>query len=209
MLTRFGVLGDIHTEDDALRRALDALLPMGLDAILSVGDLLDGAGDPDRTCALLRDAGVIAVTGNHDRWFLQGTPLGRADDTLELHDGHRAWLASLPSSRRFETTTGGLVLCHGIGDDDMAVFREDTDHYSIRWLDALNELCADESVALMVAGHTHERMVRTIDGLTVINAGTLHRSYAPGFVVVDLEGRRVRAFDLFDHEVLEAETLDF
>lgn len=209
MLTRFGVLGDVHTEDDALRIALDVFGTLELDAILCVGDILDGQGDADRTCALLRDSRVVTVTGNHDRWFLQGTPLGRADDTLELHDSHRDWLASLPSSRRLDTPLGGLVLCHGIGDDDMAVLRSDTDAHSMRWLEALHPLVDDPSLAFMVGGHTHERMVRVLDGLTVINAGTLHRSYAPGFVVVDLAKQLLRGFDLVDGEAMEAETLPF
>jgi hypothetical protein len=50
-------------------------------------------------------------------------------------------------------------------------------------------------------------MVRVLDGLTVINAGTLHRSYAPGFLVVDLATRAARGFDLVDGAAMEAETL--
>ena len=207
MLTRFGVLGDVHTEDEALRVALDAMGPMALDAILSVGDIVDGRGDADRTCALLRDAGVIAVRGNHDRWLLTDRQLGRADDTRELHAAHREWLASLPATRRFETPLGGLLLCHAIGEDDMTRLRSDTDAYSLRWMDGLHALMADPDVALMVAGHTHERMVRSFEGLVVINAGTLHRADAPGFVVADLAAREVRAFDLIDERAVAAETL--
>jgi hypothetical protein len=43
------------------------------------------------------------------------------------------------------------VLCHGIGDDDMAVLRSDTDAHGMRWLDALHPLVEDPSVALMGA----------------------------------------------------------
>jgi hypothetical protein len=52
-------------------------------------------------------------------------------------------------------------------------------------------------------------MVRVLDGLTVINAGTLHRSYAPGFLVVDLEARTAQAFDLVGGEATRAETRTF
>jgi putative phosphoesterase len=209
VLTRFGVLGDIHTEDVALETALELLRGERLDAILSVGDIVDGRGDADRTCALLREAGVIAVRGNHDRWFSRGTPLGMPDDTRVLADEHRAWLAALPPSRRFETPLGGLLLCHGIGDDDMAVLRSSTDEYSLRWLESLHALQADPTVALMVGGHTHERMVRVLDGLTVINAGTLHRGYAQGFIVVELAAREVRCFDLIDGVARRADTFGF
>jgi len=207
-LTRFGVLGDVHTEDEALSVALEALGSLDLDAILCVGDLLDGHGDADRTCALLRDAGVLAVAGNHDRWFLSGSQLGWDTDTTELHDAHRAWLASLPATRRFETPLGGLLLCHGVGEDDMAVLRSDTDRYSLAWLEPLHALCAAPEVSLMVGGHTHERMVRTFDGLTVINAGTLHRDFPQGFLTVDLDAPRVQAHDLVDGRIVSAERLE-
>jgi predicted phosphodiesterase len=207
VLTRFGVLGDVHTEDVALHAALERLRGEGLDVILCVGDIVDGHGDADRTCQLLRDAGVLAVRGNHDRWFLRGTLLGMPTDTRVLDDGHREWLAALPASRRFETPRGGLVLCHGIGDDDMAVLHSSTDEYSMRWLAPLQALQADASLAWMVGGHTHERMVRALDGLTVINAGTLHRAFAQGFIAVELEACVVRCFDLVNDEVRDAEPL--
>jgi len=77
--------------------------------------------------------------------------------------------------------------------------------YTLRWLTALTELQRDPDVALMLAGHTHERMVRKLEGLTAINAGTLHRDGAPGFLVVDLEARAVLAYDLRDGAIHPAE----
>lgn len=207
MLRRFGVLGDVHTEDRALELALGVFEISELDAILCVGDIVDGRGDADRTCQLLRDANVLAVRGNHDRWFLRGTSLGMPDDTRTLDEGHREWLASLPPTRRFETPLGGLLLCHGVGDDDMAVLRSSIDEYALAWLAPLHRLQADPSVAWMVGGHTHERMVRVLDGLTVINAGTLHRGYEQGFMIVDLHARTVQCFDLARGQVRDAGVL--
>ncbi len=206
-LTRFGVLGDVHTEDVALGAALDHLDGLGLDAVLCVGDIVDGPGDADRTCALLRARGVLAVRGNHDRWFL-GSGSSMPDATIQMEPEHREWLASLPTTRRFETPLGGALLCHGVGTDDMAVLKRDTDHHSLRWMDAFHAVVADPTVSLMIGGHTHERMVRGFDGLIVINAGTLLRDHEPGFVVVDLALREVSAFDLSsDARVRSAGTL--
>jgi predicted phosphodiesterase len=87
----------------------------------------------------------------------------------------------------------------------MSVFRSDTDAYSLRWLTALIALQRDPEVALMLAGHTHERMVRRIEGLTVVNAGTLHRDDAPGFIIVDFTIPEVRGFDVEDGQIREAE----
>ena len=205
MLARIGALGDIHAEDESLVTALSFLRSQRLDAIVATGDITDGLGDADRCCALLQDHGVLAVRGNHDRWFLEGSMRGLDVITRDLSEPNRGWLASLPATRRFETPLGPLLLCHGIGEDDMSVLKSHTDAYTLRWLTALTELQRDPDVALMLAGHTHERMVRKLEGLTAINAGTLHRDGAQGFLVVDLEARAVLAYDLRDDAVHPAE----
>lgn len=206
MLRRIGVLGDVHAEDELLFTALTALRASSVDAILAVGDLVDGHGDADRTCALLCDASVQSVRGNHDRWFLREERRDLEVVTEDLGDGSRRWLATLPTTRRFQSALGGVLLCHGVGDDDMAVLRSDTDEHELGWLPTLDALKADPTVQVMIAGHTHERMVRRLEGLTVVNAGTLHRHYAPGFLVVDFAARIVEAFDLDDGVARAAET---
>jgi putative phosphoesterase len=205
VLARIGALGDIHAEDAALFAALTFLRSQRLDAILAAGDIMDGVGDADRCCALLRDCGVLTVRGNHDRWFLEGSMRGLDIITKDVAEPHRRWLESLPATRRFETPLGPLLLCHGIGEDDMSVLKSHTDAYTLRWLTALTELQRDPDVELMLAGHTHERMVRKLEGLTAINAGTLHRDCDPGFLVVDFEARAVLAYDIRDGAVRPAE----
>lgn len=197
-LSRFGVLGDIHCEDEHLEVALATFDELGLETALSVGDIVDGQGDPNRTIELLRAHEVIAVAGNHDRWLVTDRQLGLPDETKpeDVLDEHRLWLEALPSTRRFETPRGGLLLCHGVGQDDMALLKSHTDELTMRWMEGLKTLQQNTWAQLMVGGHTHERMVRRLEGLTVINAGTLHRDCAPGFIAVDLEAGVVRAFDL-------------
>jgi hypothetical protein len=107
---------------------------------------------------------LAVVRGNHDRWFVRGTSLGMPDDTRTLDDSHRAWLGSLPPSRRFDTPLGGLLLCHGIGDDDMVVLRSHSDEYSLRWIEPLHALQADPNVTWMIGGHTHELRSREWPG---------------------------------------------
>ncbi len=53
----------------------------------------------------------------------------------------------------------------------------------------------------MIGGHTHERMVRVFPGLTVLNAGTIHRKNEQTFMVLDFGAMRV-AF----HAAAEGET---
>ena len=37
----------------------------------------------------------------------------------------------------------------------------------------------------MIGGHTHRPMVRTIEGLTIVNPGTLVLEQNPGFIIAD------------------------
>ena len=63
---------------------------------------------------------------------------------------------------------------------------------------ALWALVRDGRYRWMICGHTHERMVRTIGGITVINAGTLVRDQNPCCVVADLATGIVEHHDLAD-----------
>lgn len=210
MLERVGLLGDLHTEDRALERALDTLHREGVDAVLCVGDVADGPGDLDRTCALLQGAGVITVRGNHDRWLLAGEKRDRPGATPPeaLSDASRRFLASLPPTMDLRTPRGGLHLCHGVGDDDMAALEPTTAGYGLQAIPTLRELMLRRDIHYCVGGHTHHRMIRRFQGLVFINPGTLLRGHDPCFAIAELPQRRVRFFDLADGEVRAARPLD-
>jgi predicted phosphodiesterase len=46
----------------------------------------------------------------------------------------------------------------------------------------------------MIGGHTHHRMVRVFPGLTVVNAGTIHRKDKQSFTVLDFAAMRVSVY---------------
>jgi len=191
MLSRLGVIGDVHCESETLERVLDALGTMNVEAVLCVGDLVDGPGDADATLKMLEERGVQCVAGNHERWFLDSEQRTVEDATLEVSNASRAFLQSLPPVRRYATPNGNAMLCHGVGDDDEAWLLPDTRGYALQDIPSLRELMLDEDVQFILGGHTHERMVRVFPGLTVVNAGTIHRKDEQTFMVVDFEAMRV------------------
>ena len=191
MLSRLGVIGDVHCESRTLGRVLDALEAMNVDAVLCVGDLVDGPGDADATLEVLESRGVQCVAGNHERWLLSGEQRTLDNATLEINEVSRTFLESLPRVRHYATLSGNVLLCHGVGDDDEAWLRPGTRGYALQDIPALRELMLDGDVQFMLGGHTHERMVRVFPGLTVVNAGTIHRNYEQTFVVVDFGAMRV------------------
>jgi predicted phosphodiesterase len=204
-LSRVGILGDVHAEDDRLARALEVLRGEEVDAILCVGDIADGPGDLDRTCALLQEEGVVTVMGNHDRWLLAGERRDRAGATPPdaVSDASRRFLASLPPTLEMPTILGGLQLCHGVGDDDLAALEPTTSGYSLQAIPTLRELMLHPEVSYAIGGHTHQRMIRRFQGLVFINPGTLLRDHDPCFALAELHQHKVRFFDFKDGDRVE------
>lgn len=204
MLTRVAILGDIHAEDLRLAAALDLAHARGVDAVLSVGDIVDGRGDAGRCCRLLRERGVRCVRGNHDRWWSKGTPMGFADGTPRdaLTPDEAQWLAALPPSLAFDTPMGSVLLCHGLGENDMAAVEPADEGYALEAKTDLQELIDRADHRVIVNGHTHSRMVRRMARrLWIVNAGTLKGEQEPGFGIVDFEARVVEWLEFGGDEV--------
>jgi len=194
MLSRLGVIGDVHCESETLGRVLDALEAMNVDAVLCVGDLVDGRGDADASLEALEARGVQCVAGNHERWLLAAEQRTLDNATHEINEVSRTFIESLPRVRQYATPSGNVLLCHGVGGDDEAWLLPDTRGYALQDIPALRELMLDEDVQFMLGGHTHQRMVRVFAGLTVVNAGTLHRNYEQTFMVADFGAMRVEFY---------------
>lgn len=191
-LTTLGVLGDIHVEDERLETAIHWLEARDTERIVHVGDVCDGRGSLERTLALLHDHQIEGISGNHERWFLARAmrELRLAHPAEALTPSVEAALTALPPQRLLHTIAGPLLLCHGVGEDDMLVLRPDTPLGAIAGSPALQRLLAWDALRFVVSGHTHLHTVRRVAHLTWINAGTLKYDDAPVVTRLDFaEGR--------------------
>jgi putative phosphoesterase len=207
VVRRVGAIGDIHCEGELLEAVLEHFASKRTDTILAVGDIVDGIGDANRVCELLMREDVFMVMGNHDRWILNDAmrDLRNATPLNTLREQNREWLAALPKTLSFETPRGELLLCHGIGEDDMAKLRKHDAGYSLEFNLALSELMASKRYSFVVNGHTHEAMVRTIGRLTIINAGTLARGYRQTCSLIDFENGWVDCFEVSSRRIVKGE----
>lgn len=201
VVRKVGLIGDVHTERASLTAALAALSDQGVDRVLCTGDVADGPGDTsdvEACCTLLRQAGVVTVCGNHDRWLLDGEMRDLADATRsdEVSPDVVAFLRALPASVELETPAGLALLCHGLGADDMAQVSPFDHGRALEDNAPLQELLAAGRYRYLLNGHSHKPMVRTLGGLTVINAGTLLRDHAPCCAAIDFERRTVTYWTL-------------
>lgn len=200
---RVGLIGDVHTEAEILERAIRDLRALGADIVLCVGDIANGRGDLARCCDLLEHHDVITVRGNHDRWLLNDLAQDPDDPAvrqrlpaaLVTHLTHLRrdipartirFLTSLPATRTFGTRRGEIMLCHGLGPNDVAGITPDQSADLVAANTELKALLVSSELRIVLNGHTHHRMVRQIDHLTIVNAGTLHPAQEPGAVLLDL-----------------------
>lgn len=63
---KYGILGDIHANLSALETALKTFEHVGVEVIVSVGDVVGYGAAPRECIRLLRDHGARVVLGNHD-----------------------------------------------------------------------------------------------------------------------------------------------
>ena len=197
LFQKIALIGDVHAEDEALAGVLAWLQSQNCDLKVCVGDITDGEGDAARCIELLRENEVLTVRGNHDSWFLgdYGRNMENATSNDEISFSQRKWLQVLPATRAIETVLGPLLLCHGVGENEMAQLRAETGGYALEYLLELQEILAQNKFRLMVGGHTHQKMVRKIGALTAINPGTLKRTHPQTFAVLDGAAKCVRFYN--------------
>jgi predicted phosphodiesterase len=208
---RVVLVGDIHAEDGHLEQCLAFAHKAGVERVLCTGDVVDGPGDAARCCRLLQVEKVVTVRGNHDRWFVEDSPRNLSCQTSisALPSSAKEFIASLPPTIRCSTGQGShLLLCHGIGTNDMARLTPYDYGYGIEVNAPLQELIRLGEYRYVVGGHTHVPMVRHFRGLTFINPGTLLRGNHPGFALLDLDAMVVQRYRLTRTGVEPASLVD-
>jgi predicted phosphodiesterase len=123
---------------------------------------------------------AFVIRGNADRELLSDEipEGGLIGDWVvdQLEDRHREFIAGLPETVELDVDGVGRVLfCHGSPrSDEEMILRTTPDE----WLrDMLQGVEAD----VVVCGHTHMQFEREVDGIKVVNAGSVGLAYgAPG-----------------------------
>jgi len=199
MLDKIGIVGDVHAESTLLELTLKFMHDLQLQTVICVGDVVDGTENVDACCQLLQENNIVTVCGNRDRWFLANEARDLAEATLQDNVTQNTinFIGGFPKTREFQTSMGDLLLCHGLGANDMARLTPDDYGYAIESNMDLQALIKAQQYRFVINGHTHRRMVRSFARLTIINAGTLKHDHDPCFAVADFTAGYVR-FHSFD-----------
>jgi predicted phosphodiesterase len=153
---RYGFIGDVHGDIEALRWALDRLADC--ERIFCLGDIVDGPRDRD-CIELLRQGPVTVLRGNHDHWAQRDTFMRSRHS-----DEERQWLASLPLFHEED----GWRACHSRYDvEGKEVFWEYIDHDG-----AARKLWDEHAQPVTLCGHTHIPAVHVLEHDRVVYRGT-------------------------------------
>ena len=190
---RYGVITDIHGSTIAFDAVLADAADQAIDGWLVLGDLVALGPDPVGVVERLQALpNATFVRGNTERYLTT-----EAFDLLGSRDWTRAalgserleWIARLPVHARI----GRMLLVHASPgrDDGPGLHPRLTDEH-------LRVLTGGCEADVVLVGHTHRRLDRTVDGVRLVNPGSVgnptEEDLCAGWAVVDgdeVELRRV------------------
>jgi len=206
---RVAVISDIHGNLPALDAVLSEVEREHVDMIISCGDVASGPM-PAETIERLRtldnahfvhgnaDRGVIAAFDGTEKPRLPGPAADWC--ATQISSDQRDFLASFVDTVRLELGGVGRVLfCHGSPRNDLDILTALTPEERVR------EFMEGASADVIVSGHTHMQFERSVDGVRLINPGSVGMPYKePGafWALLDSE-LRFRRTD-YDREAAAA-----
>lgn len=182
---RLAFVADIHGNLPALEAVLADLQQQRPDAVYLVGDQVNRCPWNNEVIALVTDLGWPAVAGNHDLIIgMINTPQNRPPFTnrvrfptlwwtqAQLTEAHLTTLRQWPEE--LTVTLDGLPairVVHGVpGNAYVGILPEDSDEKIRHFLTGMAE-------PILVCGHIHRPLERTVDQWQVFNGGSVGIPY--------------------------------
>lgn len=191
---RIALLSDVHANLPALEAVLADVDRWAPDAVWHLGDLVGYAPWPDEVVALLTERGVPGVQGNYDSTVATGhdhcgcryederqaelSHLSYAWTTANVGETTRRRLAALPfriDVRPRGGHAGGgpkVVLVHGTPTLNTLYWTEERDDSFCR---KMAEAAGAKTGDVVAFGHTHRPWTREVDGIRLVNTGSVGR----------------------------------
>lgn len=154
-MSRVAALYDVHGNVAALEAVLAEVDALGVDAVVSGGDLVSGPF-PGECLALLRERQALFLRGNADR------------EALAFAEVVAGW----PLSVELDVDPLGRVLfCHGSPRDDEEILTR------ISPEERVAAALAGVEAPVVVCGHTHVQFDRRVAGRRLVNPGSVGMPY--------------------------------
>lgn len=211
---RIAFISDIHANLPALEAVLEQIgKEPDVEATYHLGDLVGFAPWPNETVDLLQEQSVAGVAGNYDSTVAIDYPhCGCHNDNPRQEElsrlsyewtranvtaPTRAYLRSLPFRIDLRPLGGHvpgptIVLLHGAAPVNTLYWSADrSDAFCRRMAAAVGARRGD----VLCVGHTHLPWCREVDGIHIVNAGSVGRpkdgDWRAGYVILDVTDERV------------------
>ena len=177
-MVRIAVISDVHANLPALEAVLTDVEEQAATQLFCVGDLVGQGPHPNLVVSRVRKAGIPSILGNQE--IEVRTLADRAQPDPKRHmlwtiavlkRKNRDYLLGLPAERELEVEEVGIRLVHG---SPRGTF---DGMYSSLTSQTLRAWFPDGAPrpGVLVGGHTHLPFVRTVDGMLIVNAGSVGR----------------------------------
>ncbi|MFC3835603.1 MULTISPECIES: metallophosphoesterase family protein [Deinococcus] len=180
---RVAVISDVHGNAFALDAVLDDLRMCSPDAVLNLGDQVEGSADPARAAAVQAQLNATEVRGNNEEKLWPGGRRTRLSQQIgawldtQLTPDTLAHLSALPLTAR----VGDVFACHGTPDSAwdslLWVWEWNADgvtgYYRSRDPLDLWHVVAPLNAGVVVCGHTHRPGATRVGDTLVVNAGAV------------------------------------
>jgi predicted phosphodiesterase len=175
---KIAVLGDIHSNSNALESVLADIKNENIDKIVHTGDVVGYCTDIEECIERLVTEEVIGVCGNHDLMAIgeMGTDDCVRSGVKAIHwtwnhitGGQKEYLASLPKTKTIEN----IVLFHATPSSVVQRIVKPADAADVA--QELNEVFEDWWVG--IHGHVHKQRIFECDGDDVVLAHTGQGSF--------------------------------
>ncbi len=185
---RLAVLSDIHGNAYAFDALLTDLETHPADALVCLGDAIQGGAQPHETVMRLRELAIPIVMGNADAWLLTGIETGAENPSAErlakmnavrewslskLTDDDRAFIGTFQPTILIPLSDTKNLLCyHGTPASFDEILLPDTPYENFA-----NALQGDANY-LYCGGHTHVQFLRRVRDTFHFNPGSVGLAYS-------------------------------
>jgi predicted phosphodiesterase len=181
-MARVALLSDQHANDVAFGAALEDVERLDVDAIVCLGDVVQGGAEPAQTLDRLATLGCETVLGNSDAFLLE-VPTDSPEQVTERLLEVREWtLSQLSASQLEQIASFAPVVCRELDGVSLLLFHGSPRSYDDVLLpeggrEALEPFLGHDA-SLLAGGHTHLQWTRRIDGDGLyVNPGSVGISY--------------------------------
>ncbi len=158
---RIGIVSDIHSNEQGLQLALDA---MGdIEELLCLGDAIFEYKFSNEVIGLLKHRKAYVIQGNHEEGFLAESGR-RARERPGIDPDLLQWLADQPYRRTLEFGGRTILMVHSTPWEPRGTY--------VYPHSANLERFAEADAEFVMYGHTHAQVVRRIGKVTIVNPGS-------------------------------------